>query len=433
MEVKAQDYYDIDVDMLPGANFAGRPSCEIGMLDGLWTYMISSSSSSSEDIDNDNNNETPIATGLPDGSERWQIQPYLPNGLDRPGVTITSPSSDAPAVQLRSVSDDVRVLQRRRSRKKAQTAPPGSLSTEAFTPVEPRRAISVRMCYSGTGGGRVPQSFAEQTHSSMVELQAQLSSFGRKARVRRTLNNKQMCMLDTSLTESLSNDLAKSPDSILQTPRDLYGFVHPNTKGSSASPSIGTSAPTTAESFQELLQSQQQRIEIPELDNAAENGYDHRRCNVYVPGKIILARHSAQWHEDSVASMNPFDPGVDGADKDFFDLVNLEDTATFFDEFGIVDKATDECLDRYWLNEERESHAAQTLGMPSIQETMPEQPQKLENLRRSRFSFSSTSSSASEPSGGRTKRRLMKLLSPAMPASTFLKYPVSRGLQAEKS
>jgi hypothetical protein len=48
MDHPIEDYYDMPAELLPSANFAGRPTSDISMLDGLWTMIISSSSSSED-------------------------------------------------------------------------------------------------------------------------------------------------------------------------------------------------------------------------------------------------------------------------------------------------------------------------------------------------------------------------------------------------
>jgi hypothetical protein len=62
MDHPIEDYYDMPAELLPSANFAGRPTSDISMLDGLWTMIISSSSSSEDGHDNDSDHTAPTTT-----------------------------------------------------------------------------------------------------------------------------------------------------------------------------------------------------------------------------------------------------------------------------------------------------------------------------------------------------------------------------------
>lgn len=461
METQAQDYYDIDADLLPGANFAGRPASEIGMLDGLWTFILNSSSSS------DDEELTPIAqrsSQLPSPTKQSQSPVPQPGGPDRPIITITSPYNDNTTAQTRSISNDVKILERRRSRKKAQTAPPSTFSTQDLAPLQPRRANSMRLGRSytverrqpqpfpdvgstlfGDSRGQVPQLMSSSNEQSALGNEAALqpaASFSQKARVRRTLEDKQMGMLNTNIEDYESTEIGGSRNSILKTPPDLYAFEYPPRRRLLVCPDSRKQRSTMVVSLEGCLKPEQQDSTKPEHEDPEDISGKGQLCRegqqrIYLPGNISLEKHPAQLRKDSVASLNPFDHGVDVAGKRFFDIVSLDEIAMFFEDLGIVEEVTEQCIDRYWLADSHKPTVnARPFGVPSIQASVPKSPPVAQSPRVSRFSFSSGSSSASLPSGARMRRqriRLRKLLSPALPGSAFLKNPASRGQQTENA
>lgn len=222
-----------------------------------------------------------------------------------------------------------------------------------------------------------------------------------------------MDRLQLSATDDSSESCRYLRNSILQTPKDLYGFVHPNTSGSSSTPDSSEMRSTTDVPSQDLLRPGHQVEEEPERDNVAKDACQETQQRVYLAGEIVVEKTPAHLQTESVAANGPLNPGVNPAQKNLAELVDLDDVVIFFEDFEVAEEPSDMCLDKYWV-QKHELRIAKPLEVPSTAATAPESPTHVYSPRASRFSFSSTSSAGSEPSGGRAKRqriRLRKLLS----------------------
>jgi hypothetical protein len=477
MDHPIEDYYDMPAELLPSANFAGRPTSDISMLDGLWTMIISSSSSSEDGHDNDSDHTAPQPRPrTPPQSLQTQTEPP-----ERPKITVTLPSIDDIQPQVRSESNDVKILGRPRLPRKAQTAPVGAF--DLLPPLQPRRAISARLGYSNSVKKRQPQPYngddrpwtarrsysdegpEAQKASSKLEGQAKeilpetkqdqseepLSpvkqlpgSFSQKARVRGKLEQKQLGTLNTALADYGARILPSSPGSMLETPRELYAIPEQlatsETPGSPRSSRSSKRRSVKSISPRAHIQSGIQNSNELKRKGDTEDADAAKRQRAYLPGPITLAQHPAKLRRDSVATLDPFafDPKLEPPGRRFSDIVGLDTIVTFFEDFGVVAEVTDATLDQYWLHEGEdiddivEEMDARKESVTSVEETPSKVPWVVQSPRGSKFSFSSASSTEPPPEK-RKRNRLRGLLSPGLPGSAFLKAPASWGQMADSS
>ncbi|KAG9188258.1 hypothetical protein G6011_02181 [Alternaria panax] len=474
MEHVAEDYYDMPVEMLPSANFAGRPTSEIStsMLDGLWTMMISSSSNSEDEADDSDN--TAVQQRTPPMSTSSQMQPA---SRETPRIRTTSPRlNNDPRIWKRSLTNDVDITDQPRLRKKSQTAPPGAFEGLIASPFEPRRAISTRLTYTKTirrgqskPCGRFANCLDIRKASSNERLGPRKAlpkppcqdneaiSSGRKhhpgylsnrARVQENLKQKQLGALNTALADFESKKLPTSPSSMLSTPREYYAIPNelatsetlgsPHSSRSWGRKSVKsvrtvihhkTHSPSSARVNVEGRRTLRRKHHDGDVD-AAE------RRRVYLPGAIMLAEHTAKLRRDSVATLDPFtfDPKLDSPGRRISDTIGLDGIVMFFEEFGVIGRVTEVTFDQYWLreslimsdsmDEEMDDMAAWEASVCSVDETGPMCPRVAQRHSRERLKskFSSASSTVyMHPPEKRKRSRLRGLLSPGLPGAAFLK------------
>ena len=389
-----------------------------------------------------------------------------------------APTDDIQRSRTRGSSNDLKIMDRPRVKMSA-TAPPGT-SSLPYTPQPPRRAISVRLGQSNTLKGRTTQQenavtaplvvngffdgeqvgphkqlpqptrplLGEQSENSELTRDAQLaSSFSQKSRVKIALNDKNLGQLNTKIVDFESRGLLSSPTSMLNTPREQYSIPvkHSTTQDPSSPHSIdarrsimSSLSRTSSSPVHPATQSRYAPIHNGGTRKTRPTG----RQRIYVPGVIRLEEHHAMLRKDSVATLDPFDEAIEPRVKRFSDMIVLDSIIVYFKELGVIEDATERCLDRYWRDTEHPPrHVADSRksSVTSIEEAPQKsfgKPQDRWSSHGSRFSFSSASSTASLPPIGtpmRQRDRLRRLLSPAFPGSAFLKPSVDWGQQVENS
>ncbi|RMZ66590.1 dipeptidyl aminopeptidase b [Pyrenophora seminiperda CCB06] len=432
----------MSTDLLPSANFAGRPTSDISMLDGLWTMVISSSSSE-HGADDDDERQTPP-------------RPSQTQSESQKATVVSSLRS-----RMTTMSNNVDVSNRPRLRKKAYTVPPGGFDALALPPPEPRRAISMRLGYSSTIKRRQPKPYDEAKnfltigttendkgsgpHKPLLarprsdedaispKTTRLPGSFSGKARVQETLKQKQLGTLNTGLVDYEFRRLPASAGSMLATPRELYAIPEQvatssslDSRGAARSwrkPAKSLTLKTrsiSAESTRSnvlMADKLKQEHNTEEVD-AAEQG------RIYLAGTITLAQHPAKLRRDSVATLDPFafDPKLESPGRQISEVVGLDSIAMFFEEFGIVAEVTEATLDKYWLQEgwgprdgivEEWHTEVRKASVSSVEETGAAEGWVAHSARESTFSLSSASSTASvRPAEKRKRSRLKELLSP---------------------
>jgi hypothetical protein len=466
------DYYDIPTEWIPSSNFANRPTSEISeinLVDGLWTFIYSyGSSSSSSEVEENTNLLNPRHA-----SESAESESGAPS---ESGTTATSCIMDTPQPRLRSLSNDVKIMERPNLRWKAATAPPGTLSVPNYAPELPRCAVSARSRPPKTFSGRDQQQTSRvtdrlnfrktrdddlkgpqgplpspphleiQDDSSLTLKDARLlGSFSQKARVRKSLNEKKMAKLKMDMDDFVdfeSRGLLSSPASMLDTPREMYAIPeHPM-----AEEPCSPSSPYAKKARESILSSLsgtsptlhlgKTRLCEPMHDGHIRKSNSAGWQPMYVAGAIRLEEHAAKLRKDSVASLDPFAKEVESEGKRNSDLLVVDSITTFFDDLGVMEYATEECLDMYWHDARRAARHVASAGT-SIEEapvTSVAKPQGSPQDQGSRFSFSSASSSSSQARPGtpmRQRDKLKRLLSPAFPGSGFRRTPVDAGQQGE--
>ncbi|XPS70406.1 hypothetical protein M3J09_002627 [Ascochyta lentis] len=457
MQTTGEDYYDIPDDELPSANFAARPTSEISEI-GLRTLM-SFVSSSSEDTDIKSvSGITAVGVG-PSSISHSMPQPEMPGTPpDTPNIVVTAPSRGQSLRQRwRSVSDVASIMKKPSLRYKAETAPPGAYSSAEYAPQVPRRAISARIEKRDAARGRhsrhmscesdlkarivlgVDERLREEEGAKPsspyedignLEQDEELlfsqphASFSRKPRVRETLEKKQMARLRMDFVNPVPRKFVDSPQSMSGTPQELYaiperqpGRFRPTSAINGRRGSSTPVSPRTPSPFR--------RPQPRSNDSSAgeENLEDPYQTRVYVPGPVCLEEHPALLRKDSVATLDPFASEVDSIERRPSDLLALEQIVVYFDGMGLIEEATDQCLDTYWLNGQQQAPQETYFGDMELAPLFPRSEQRKRSSKGpssmlSRFSFSSASSGASVPQGSPQKRqliRLRRLLSPALP------------------
>ncbi|XP_014558394.1 hypothetical protein COCVIDRAFT_25091 [Bipolaris victoriae FI3] len=511
-----EDYYDMPVELLPSANFAGRPTSDIDMLAGLWATAASYSNfSPSEDEadgsghdDNDRDNKA-----SPQRRDECRVSPPPPTETksqeERPSTTITLPPTD----DIRVSSGVVRGLARARLRRKAHSAPYGSLESRASPLVEAVEAVGERRV-GGVGGlgyfdtirrkqnnrekdgeqrrkKRVRSCDVETSQHKrgmmgellVADAQAQGSgaaispsakqsrtSLTQQTRVGPKRQGRQLAALDTDvagyeLSSIRGGDgrtaarVAGSPSSVLSTPQELYAIG----KGHAASETLGSpqvwcarndnpaNIMVVADKMCSPASPSNMRWGGKSTITHSDTDTQHRRSSVdvadgriiYVPGSMMLVREPVRQRRDSVATAFDactFDSTkLASEEKRYAELVGLEeDVVTFFEELGVVAKATEASLDRYWLcngscsvSVEKEGHDDKaSLSSTASVGVGEAESDKRQGSRVSRFSFSSSASSCSAPVSSHRHRRkrsrlIELLLSPGMPGAVFVNAPAS--------
>lgn len=464
LQTTGKDYYDIPENELPSANFAARPTSEISELsfldiDGLSTSTSFTLSSYGNTDDGDDINDGPTSTAL---AQELPVmhQPKMPSTPpDTPAITVTSPSRRQSLRQrLRSVSDVASLMRRPSMRRKADTAPPGAFSSPDYAPQVPRRAMSARFekrdgaigrhsrhlssesdlkartvlgvdkKLTGEERAKPTDSSEENDHVEQYEemdLSQPKASFSRKPRVRETLKRKQLTRLRMDFVASEPERFMDSPQSMLGTPVELYAIQERQPGQFRPTSAIhgrrGSSTPVSPKTPSPFLRPQPQPNDRFTGDDDAEDVKDLHQRRIYVPGPVWLEAHPALLRKDSVATLDPFASEIDSIGRRPSDLMALEQIIVFFDGMGLIEEATDECLDKYWLNGQQRALQETHSDVTELAALDPRNQQSKRNSASgmlSRFSFSSASSGTSVPQGSPQKRqliRLRRLLSPALP------------------
>jgi len=389
MKERKKAYYDVPEAWKPSANFANRPITDISdflLMDE--TFMLSESSASS-----------------------------LSDAGDLPGSALESPTTPTAKVASaseerrprgRSISNGVDLAEWPRLRNKSATAPPGGVSGPGYTPQTPRRAISARLGELGTIEERTPQqeTYVMETRKLLQHKQTEQyrhqpkslrippprpprpedsvrtdsqvtiraprpGSFSQKARVKKTLEGKKMGWLNTRIVDFESRGLLSSPTSLLHTPRELYPIPEKRSAGHEHWRASGNdpSSPHCIDARRSIMSSlstgspQSHRVRRKESSKRCSQA---KKPRMYVPGPIRIEGHHAQLRKGSVASLNPFDGGTMTRNKRYSDMIVLNSLTMYFAELSVVEDATEECLDRYWLETPPVQHHVASRTKPSI-------------------------------------------------------------------
>lgn len=462
MQTIGKDYYDIPDDELPSANFAARPTSDISdlglLVDGLWALMGIDSSPEATDCEDDvEDSLTPVAHTLDTPKMPQPEMPRTPP--DTPAITVTSPSRRQSLRQhLRRYSDVAAMVRRSSSRQKSDTVPPGSFALSQYAPQVPRRAMSARLEKRDSALGRhsmhmsfesdlkarrvlgigetvleeerprhaIAHTDSEELRGRLLDLEQTNASFSRKPRVREALKKKkQLTKLRMDFVSPDSEQFVDSPQSMTATPVELYSAPKPLPQPGRFRPTSaihgrrGTSTPVSPRTPSTFWRPQPPSSDVLAGNQDLGDAYETR---MYVPGPICLEKHPAMLRKDSVATLDPFASEMDTTGRRPSDLLALDQIVVFFDGMGLIEEATDECLDRYWLRTPQQALQETDLDVLELDPVSPRSQQSSHSRATSntlsRFSFSSASSGASVPQDSPQKRqliRLRRLLSPAIP------------------
>ncbi|KAF1912303.1 hypothetical protein BDU57DRAFT_459097 [Ampelomyces quisqualis] len=445
-----KDYYDLPTEWIPSSNFANRPASEISdinSMDGLRTFVCSSESSPAS-----SETEECLTPVVQDATKPSLSELDAPTG---PLIVVSGPTNDVPRLRQRSFSNDVELLERPSLRKKADTAPPGALSLPDYAPQLPRRAISTRLdpsksekgcmpqqtsrvtdpsVFRGASGDRqgpkarlppIPQPATQSDNSKSLGAAQPLGSFSQRARVRKTLDDRNVGRLNTNIVESISR-----PNSMLKTPRELYAIPEKNIPQQEPSSPSSPHAMYARKSIMSSLagSSSTLRLSRASRPQPTDEYINAGRQPVYTPGAVCLEQHPAKLRKDSVASLDPFAKDIEPRGKRYSDMIVLDSVVIYFADFGIMEDETECCIDRFWLDACRvPCRVVHTPRSPSITSVDPplkslETSQSEQSRQGSQFSFSSASSSMTQPRSGtpiRQRDKIRRLLSPAFSSSAF--------------
>ncbi|KAF2662897.1 hypothetical protein K491DRAFT_686055 [Lophiostoma macrostomum CBS 122681] len=297
--------------------------------------------------------------------------------------------------------------ERPRLRRKAATAPPGSLSLFSTKPHPPRRAISARAPRSGPGtvirtrsishrgpllprislfGTPASRSLISKRKSSgkpvgrlglkpkahvwrmlppntlkKYELMSNIlenrksSSFSDRNRVKKTLKVKNLELLKTDIVDFKDRELPETPNSVVNTPRELY-------RTPDELPNVGSRRQAKNKKKLALHPKSAKRAKhfslpltpvIQERESLVmyrSPKQDLWKRNIYKPGPIRLADTSAAVsRRDSVATIDPFIGEVENMSKRRSDIAALDEIFMYFHEFGVVEPAAENGVDKFWI------------------------------------------------------------------------------------
>lgn len=467
MQAMGENYYDIPNDELPSANFAARPTGDINEpalldIDGLSNFINFTSSSSEKTANGNDIDDGPTPPALtPETS--LMPQPDMPNTPPTTSdITVTLPFGRQSLPQrLGSVSGVTTTMKRRSLWQKADTTPPGAFASAGYAPQVPRRAISARLEKRNAAKRHLrhlssetdlkakkgmdaeetrlrnedqilvgPSQESDGEEGTENEIPQTHASF-RKSKAQEATMRGQPTRLRIDFVGSESEDLEDLPQLMLCTPLEMYA-MHARQPGRfsptrAVDDRRGPSTPTSSKAPSPSWEPQAQSSDRVAVGEDLEDLEDLHQTRMHVTGPIDLEKHSAMLRKDSVATLDPFPSEADSIGRRPSDLMALEQIVVYFDGMGLIEEATDECLDRYWLDEQQQVPQGMDSGVMELESFSPQSQQSKRSSgdasnMHSKFLLSSASSGAPMPQGHPQKRqliRLKKLLSPALPGSKY--------------
>jgi hypothetical protein len=453
MDAYPAHHYDICSEWIPLSNFANQPLTEICGLhlgaEGLWTFLESADSS------DDERPECWSAHAVQ--SPKPQQSPFMSSLAVTTLQQRRRCSGDFAATTHRSYTDTA-----------PGTAPLDKCFPADYAPRPPRRAISARLNRSSFGRKRnsyrksiserlrkpesglgvttepEPQGQLQQqrpTEGSAFELS---NSFSQKIRVRKVLHARDLAKLKTNHVCFETKAHPDSATSMMSTPQELY-HTYPQQQVREIDldgVTCNGSESQTPNSPEAALSSVRTGVDDPHIwghENYTRDVLAPGESRVYIPGPIMLEQPCALLRRDSVATMDAFLDDLGPKQRRASDMEALDQIASFFEDSGVGEAATDEGFDKFWLQKELPygQPSSHTVSVVELEAHPPWAPrtcrggcQSAEAGVLSRFSFSSASSAApAAPS--RRERLKRRLLLPALPGSTFLKSAGNWGQQVD--
>ncbi|CAI6278208.1 unnamed protein product [Periconia digitata] len=361
------------------SSMLGVSTLEIDVTEGLRTMVIDSDEDDDQDVDTMQQRLRQHSDAIPATTNR---PPLARKAATAPPGELYIYKHPRPHIPRRAISERANrgtsnLTSRQRS--SSDTIPPIPRRLQSTT-VPPRSAITRKMTNRKTVG-RVgsktnrhvwrlsPRASAHlrSISEAMGERKklVDISSFSEKARVKETLERKKMDPLRTTpFVDFKLKDLPGTPSSMVATPRELYGEQSSNgsARASPKGPRLlrdespllpaHSAARTTprAKHFSLPLTPQiQRRATLKRSSSETKTSSSPEKRTVYIPGPIrIEDRMVATPRKGSIATLDLFAQPYTQA-KRFSDLVALDSIVCFFQELGIVEEASEEGLDLYWL------------------------------------------------------------------------------------
>ncbi|KAF1995904.1 hypothetical protein P154DRAFT_538449 [Amniculicola lignicola CBS 123094] len=345
-----------------------------------------------------------------------------------------------------SIAEEVTQGGRPKLSRKAATAPAGLLQTRGTIPQPPRRAISARPARPGQNGGdqrQRPTNFSpllprisyfgtapsrstisrrkdsrkssrrtgskpkigiwRKTAPRKMERYARLAialqeqdneerniiwdirqntPFSERPRVKQTLKEKNVKLLDTNIVDFNQRNLPDTPMSMVDTPREMYGtppdepgngpFAFPFEWGEKMAKlelpprkEYHLKQPVSPDKARHLSlpltpdmdrQGAVRRISSVQTMRPQEGGL--WKTHVYIPGPIRLEDKyatislSTLARKGSMAMFEPFGRDMDDQQRKLSDDVALENIIRHFHDLGVVDVATEAGMDKFWEESE---------------------------------------------------------------------------------
>ncbi|KAJ4287242.1 hypothetical protein N0V90_012640 [Kalmusia sp. IMI 367209] len=200
----------------------------------------------------------------------------------------------------------------------------------------------------------------------LSEVQDNRRFLSDKARIRETLDSKQMESLKIGLEDFKPRGLPTPPSSLVNTPTELYGM---RTDESGKSSIRGSTPLPKAKQHALPLSPDVERLKMRK-SMALDVTRKPTERPVYIPGPIEL-EEKITWtpRRGSIAIMERFDDGTIPEAKRFSDLVALEGIVMYFQALGVAEEASEACLDRYWVPKRRSGRPIS--GLRSLRKAAP--------------------------------------------------------------
>ncbi|KAF2788850.1 hypothetical protein K505DRAFT_420833 [Melanomma pulvis-pyrius CBS 109.77] len=344
-------------------------------------------------------------------------------------ATPTSVSTCKPN-RRRQLSGDMIRTSRPKLRRKAATAPPGTLYLLSAAPQPPRRAISARVSrphqnrnnhnrQSGLWSTPLPRLslYGASASRSLITRRKSIrksvgrlglrdkssvwrnppatylkkfqlisealdecrkNSFSEKARVKDTLKNKNVEVLKMNIVDFNARELPDTPGSMGSTPRELYGKPD-EAKANEPPPETGKrrmSSTKRAARFSLALSPDIQRCEwiarsSSVLTVRSVNKASHQQ-QVYMPGPIRLADEISRTPRGGLSTnWDLFSSEIEGDGESFSDTVELDGIVAYFQALRVVDEAAEDGMDKFW---EAEFETSPTISSPPRPTAAPSMP-----------------------------------------------------------
>ena len=197
-----------------------------------------------------------------------------------------------------------------------------------------------------------------------------------------------------NIVDFKERELPDTPNSLINTPRELY-----RTPGEVTEPVLSTASSSSRKTrtrkqlspqkvysararhfslpLSPVIQESKRLVHCRTGSVSASKRRSLQKQRIYIPGPIRLADTSAiVSRRASVATLDPFVGEVEGArdSRRPSDIAAIDEIITFFKDFGVLEPATHECLDQFWIPKEPIAKALKDLKDLKVDTNRPLPP-----------------------------------------------------------